>query len=256
VVRKIYLFAFLVFYLNFSGKLEHFELAQRLVRRHAAVFSQPYHPVRSRLRSTQKSRTGRSASSFAFGLWHGTGDVSEHGFEPTFITTTGPLDNDIVLRPFDKCPLYREMKKAPSTKKHYEDYMRKITPGIAKRISRILGLKIKADLIQPIWRVCKAELSTYNESDFCSLFEEDEVLGLELGDDIEAYWEKGPGNAINYEMMCPLIQDILHSITQSIEERDHRHLDLRFAHAETIIPLITILVYFSIFYLFIIYFVM
>eukprot|EP00474_Spongospora_subterranea_P000291 CRZ00749.1 hypothetical protein [Spongospora subterranea] len=225
------------------GMEEQYNLAQRLQQRFPEVFKKPYHPNHCKLRSTQKSRAGRSASAFALGLWHGTGQVTNFKFQPAFIYTTGELDNDIVLRPFDACPVYSKQRKATSTRKQYREYVAKISPeiasGINQRIFNSLEI-IPANIVMVAWKVCKAEMSAIRGSVICDFFSKTDVERLELADDIESYWEKGPGHQINIKIICPLLEDLIESLKKAASHQEmHLHLDLRFAHAETLIPLIS-----------------
>jgi len=97
---------------------------------------------------------------------------------------------------------------------------------------------------------------------FCSFFDEKDVDVMNYINDLSAYWKKGYGFRINYEIACVLMQNIMVSlhaglqsffrcflihthfqdaITQVISSPVDQHslrASLRFAHAETIMPLV------------------
>lgn len=91
-----------------------------------------------------------------------------------------------------------------------------------------------------MWTACTLELSILNDQKhFCSLFSEDAVRVMNYYDDLVAYWEKGYGYDIDYTIACPLMQNFVGSIMQVISSPvdDYaEHANLRFAHAETVMP--------------------
>ena len=59
-----------------------------------------------------------------------------------------------------------------------------------------------------------------------------------------SYYQKGYGLALNYHMACPLLSELITVIKEKVSGDPARAMEvakLRFAHAETIIPLIAIL---------------
>jgi hypothetical protein len=71
-----------------------------------------------------------------------------------------------------------------------------------------------------------------------------QILQLEWADDVELHILKGYGAPINYRMAQALLEDILESMQVAIADR-RSNLDkvselgrLRFAHAETVMPLL------------------
>ena len=54
---------------------------------------------------------------------------------------------------------------------------------------------------------------------------------------------QGYGIPLNYHMACPLASDIANSIAAAAHQApSHYKADLRFAHAETVLPLLALLV--------------
>jgi hypothetical protein len=75
----------------------------------------------------------------------------------------------------------------------------------------------------------------------CSLFTDDDARMLELSDDIDIFFEKGPGREISYRIASPLLADMLTSMLGVIHKTSNTILNARFAHAETLLPLMELL---------------
>ncbi|KAL8119800.1 uncharacterized protein LOC141724472 isoform X2 [Apium graveolens] len=88
------------------------------------------------------------------------------------------------------------------------------------------------------------EASLLNISDqACAMFSPSEVSLLEWTDDLELFMLKGYGNALNYRMGVPLLEDVIESMEQAIKAKDEQRVPgsyekarLRFSHAETLFP--------------------
>lgn len=59
--------------------------------------------------------------------------------------------------------------------------------------------------------------------------------------DLKAYWKKGFGHNLSWEIAAPLLKDIFDSVKQFTEGKNDLVGHFRFAHAETILPLICLL---------------
>lgn len=80
-------------------------------------------------------------------------------------------------------------------------------------------------------------MALFDDSEhFCQLFEESDAKIFEYVNDLSDYWTKGYGNSINYQIACPLLKDIFRDL-----ETENGKASLRFAHAETILPLTSLL---------------
>ncbi|CAF0885776.1 unnamed protein product [Rotaria sordida] len=75
-------------------------------------------------------------------------------------------------------------------------------------------------------------------------FNEEESKWFAYINDAKGFYEKGPsieGTTVTYDMAKPLLTDFFSSVSQCIETNKNIAAYLRFAHAETIIPLATLL---------------
>jgi multiple inositol-polyphosphate phosphatase / 2,3-bisphosphoglycerate 3-phosphatase len=76
---------------------------------------------------------------------------------------------------------------------------------------------------------------------WCSLFTPETVATLDYDDDLKAFYQLAGGYAINYEMASVLLQDIVAVMDQRISGASSIEGAFRFAHAETTLPLMTLL---------------
>lgn len=62
-------------------------------------------------------------------------------------------------------------------------------------------------------------------------------------EDLRSYWVKGYGHRIDYSIACVLMQSLIDAIDEVIEDGPvgpfSQHGNLRFAHAETVMPLLS-----------------
>lgn len=80
-------------------------------------------------------------------------------------------------------------------------------------------------------------------SQWCTLMTESLIVSADYLDDLKAFYELGAGHAINYEMAAVLLQDVFAGLRGRINETNDLHNIINFAHAETTLPLITLLGY-------------
>ena len=93
--------------LTLSGQVEHYNLAQRMIKAWGEPLMQTYQPFTYEFQSTAISRAGSSGTSFAYGMFGESGDLPypKGGFSPIFISSNS-LDQDVELHFFDVCPEY------------------------------------------------------------------------------------------------------------------------------------------------------
>ncbi|ESN90184.1 hypothetical protein HELRODRAFT_182785 [Helobdella robusta] len=64
---------------------------------------------------------------------------------------------------------------------------------------------------------------------------------MEYATDLSAYWWKGPGNKINYQMACEVIVEMIRLFDSILAGKSQELGRFYFSHAETLIPLLNIL---------------
>lgn len=78
---------------------------------------------------------------------------------------------------------------------------------------------------------------------WCSLMDQTFLNHLDYAEDLEAFYEQGAGYKINYEMAAVLLQDIYSFMKKFTTGETSVVANLRFGHAETTLPLMTLLGY-------------
>jgi hypothetical protein len=124
-------------------------------------------------------------------------------------------------------------------------------PGDAQSEWEIDDASMKA-----IWKACQWETLLEidsTRSDWCGLLSNEDIRMLELLGDLDVYWEKGPGLRLPSLIACELLQDVVAKLGRwaavdsspqqpsAAEAEGEATTTLRFAHAETVLPLLGIL---------------
>ena len=151
----------------------------------------------------------------------------------------------------------------------FREWDKKHLPAVASRVRDRMGTTEEALLpsdILDMFETCRMELSVLNVSDnMCDLFDDTDVRLLRLREDLSTYYVKGYGTELSYRVASPLLADLITSMqsvvdgaggvfsffssSSSASSSRHLHLHLhlpqvahlRFAHAETILPLVALL---------------
>ncbi|CAL5365916.1 unnamed protein product [Camellia sinensis] len=144
------------------------------------------------------------------------------------------LSNDVFVKALisSGCTAYRTSQE-PSVLKLKEPTLDEITHALVGRYN----LNFTRQDISSLWFLCKQEASLLNITDqACALFTPSEVVLLEWTDDLELFILKGYGNALNYQMGVPLLEDVVQSMYEEHAPGCYEKARLRFAHAETLLP--------------------
>ena len=225
------------------GEKEHYGIAKRILAKFPDVFlNRPYWNRYYKFISTDKARTAQSAMSFAYGLFEGKGTVGSAKFQPVAVTFSGPEDNDKVLRPSDACPRYEKDIEDGGVLQQYEDFktsseIKKVTEKLEERLNVSGKLELQAE---ELFKLCAFGVLLQDDQSWCSLFEKEDAEVLEYLNDLEAYYEHSYGNELSYQIICPLVGEIVDTIKEFIKERETYGI-FRFAHSESLTSLFTIL---------------
>ncbi|XP_023731145.1 uncharacterized protein LOC111878897 isoform X1 [Lactuca sativa] len=224
-----------------QGEDEMYNLGIRIRERFQELFSDEYHHDVYQIRASQIPRASASAVSFGMGMFSGRGELGV-GKHRAFAVLSESRASDIMLRFHDCCKNYKAYRKQqePAVDKLKEPVLEEITHSLAARY----GLNFTIKDTTTLWFLCKQEASLLDITDqACGLFTNDEVSLLEWTDDLEMFIVKGYGNALNYRMGVPLLQDVILSMEQAIKAKEegyapgsYEKATLRFAHAETLVP--------------------
>ncbi|GMP69507.1 hypothetical protein CsSME_00028737 [Camellia sinensis var. sinensis] len=224
-----------------EGEDELYQLAIRIREKFSQLFNEDYHPDIYAIKATQIPRASASAVAFGMGLFSGRGNLGP-GHHRAFAVTSESRASDRWLRFHDCCQNYKAFRKSqePAVQKLKEPILDEITHALVRRYE----LNFTRQDTSSLWFLCKEEASLLNLTDrACASFTPSEVALLEWTDDLGLFILKGYGNALNYRMGVPLLEDVVQSMEQAIKAKDEEHAPgsyekarLRFAHAETLVP--------------------
>lgn len=181
-------------------------------------------------RSTHVRRAARSGIAFCQGLEADDAAVPFVSMEPR--------RGDGLLRPFQTCAPFVAALKNASQLQH-EAFAAKLFPGIAARLRAQTGVAGLGPADVPLfWETCAYESSLFNVStSFCSLFNESEHHAMAFWVDLATYYRRGYGNPESVHLSRALGREMAAFLTTPSKKRAL----LRFAHAETVMPLLVFL---------------
>ncbi|KAF0884317.1 MINP1 phosphatase, partial [Crocuta crocuta] len=237
-----------------KGRQDMRQLALRLASLFPALFSLENYG-RLQLVTSSKHRCVDSGAAFLQGLW-------EHyhpGLPPPDVADMEcgpPRINDKLMRFFDHCEKFlTEVEKNATALYHVEAF--KTGPEmqtILKKVAATLQVPVNnlnADLIQVAFFTCSFDLAIKGvKSPWCDVFDIDDAKVLEYLNDLKQYWKRGYGYTINSRSSCTLFQDIFQHLDKAIEQKQRSQpvsspVVLQFGHAETLLPLLSLMGYFK-----------
>jgi len=174
--------------------------------------------------------------------------INDKGLTPLAITSASQK-RDRVLRFFDNCPVYKN--SLPETLEEARQYLRDHIETVADHVAQRTGLP-KEDilveaknvtLLESMWDACQSDYVVSGTLDqWCSVFSLDDAKVFEFYDDMVDFYTFGYSNNtvrrdMNVLLAAPLLKDMLdHLNSVNVSELGKPHAALRFAHAETVIP--------------------
>ncbi|XP_054428775.1 multiple inositol polyphosphate phosphatase 1 isoform X1 [Pteronotus mesoamericanus] len=237
-----------------KGRQDMRQLALRLASLFPALFNRENYS-RLQLVTSSKHRCVESCAAFLNGLW-------QHyypGLPPPDVADMecGPLRiNDKLMRFFDHCEKFlTEVEKNDTALYHVEAF--KTGPemqNILRKVAAALQVPVNnlnADLIQVAFFTCSFDLAIKGvKSPWCDVFDTDDAKVLEYLNDLKQYWKRGYGYTINSRSSCTLFQDIFQHLDKAVEQKKRSQpitspVILQFGHAETLLPLLSLMGYFK-----------
>ncbi|RYY05901.1 MAG: histidine-type phosphatase, partial [Sphingobacteriaceae bacterium] len=160
--------------------------------------------------------------------------------KPVITRTT----DDTNLRFYDFSPAYDEFTKSDTIIKTLQNLRQKEHIDLVNKIfaERIFKSSFLQKLSSDQTEIEKAELKTA-DLNFNQLFTCDELARLAVVDAAEDYLNKGPGmdiNGIQVKIAVPLLINFIQTTNEFIDNHKYS-AQLRFAHAETILPFAALL---------------
>eukprot|EP00123_Amoebidium_parasiticum_P011842 comp20932_c0_seq1/m.27957 comp20932_c0_seq1/g.27957 ORF comp20932_c0_seq1/g.27957 comp20932_c0_seq1/m.27957 type:complete len:500 (-) comp20932_c0_seq1:33-1532(-) len=238
-----------------AGEDELYEIAKRMKAAFKEVFFLPYTHRRYEFQETQVSRTSQSGSAFTYGLFEGTGTVGPSKFQPVSIWSDS-LSVDRKLRFYDLCPAYLllhsgsasgDIEKGKKQLQALADFKdSELVASLRQNISNALGFGtnyvINTKELHGVYRACNYDtVHDRKTSPWCELIGEQGLRIMEYHDDLKQWWKKGYGHDTNYKMACTLLSDMFSRIDAKFAGTSELRSFIRFGHAETIMPLVTLL---------------
>jgi len=165
----------------------------------------------------------------------------------SFWTYSHRKSDDKLLRFHDNCPNYQKVKDQSSIEG--DKFLAKYLPIIKLKIQEKLGDHgnnwVTETLVDQMHHACIFDIALENRSDhFCTLFDREDMEILEYADDLKEFYRKANGFEINYRMSCLLITEMINIFELKINGNrkiKHELAKLRFAHGETVIPVLSAL---------------
>lgn len=208
-------------FLTVAGWNELQGIAQRYKAAFPSIFPTTYSPNDYFFRTTYKQRTLASLRGFADGLF------GLNGFER--VEFADVPDPDLLLRPYDNCPLYDEISEDSNEQDAFKEgpeYQEMLT-----QVSSKLGFSgsshLRATEIETLANICKYEQiwNINGTSPMCAAFSVANHQVLEYTEDLDYFYKAGYGHKSHrrlYEnLSCHLMQNLL-SFLQSTAPNDHK----------------------------------
>jgi multiple inositol-polyphosphate phosphatase/2,3-bisphosphoglycerate 3-phosphatase len=190
------------------------------------------------LEHTWKLRTRQSAEAFAYGFFGGV--------QPVHLQSA-PMGSDHVLRFYDNCPAFERGvdKNKSATIEHAQYRSSAQMRSSLARFRRVLSVDEsavdQADL-EAAYAACAFDVAVWGEENhWCALFDDETLLSMDYFHDLKHFYKKGHGNAVAFEIAAPLLQDVVTSMKRRAVGASAVRGHFRFAHAETILPLASLL---------------
>ncbi|KDO34621.1 hypothetical protein SPRG_00684 [Saprolegnia parasitica CBS 223.65] len=202
--------------------------------------SRDYTPAHYVVEHTHVARTKASAIAFANAYFTNATSV-------TYVVK--PAGEDVELRFFDNCPRYlrdvRNNKTAMTIEtKRFEASAR--AKALVDELHRALQLPPTAQLsfseLKTIYDACSYDVALFHDRrTWCRLFSVKALRLLDFYADLKKYYECGTGYEISYAIAAPLLAQMLRTMEAAASNPLGVVGYFRFAHAETVLPLVCLL---------------
>ncbi|XP_008836079.1 multiple inositol polyphosphate phosphatase 1 [Nannospalax galili] len=208
-----------------------------------------------RVVTSSKHRCVDSSAAFLQGLWQ----HYHPGLPPPDVADMDcgpPRINDKLMRFFDHCEKFLTQVERNATALYHVQAF-KTGPemqNILKKVAATLQVPVdnlNADLIQVAFFTCSFDLAIKGvKSPWCDVFDIDDAKVLEYLNDLKQYWKRSYGYTINSRSSCALFQDIFQHLDRAVEQKQRSQpvsspVILQFGHAETLLPLLSLMGYFK-----------
>ncbi len=163
------------------------------------------------------------------------------------ITTVTGRSNSPLMRPFDVDQDYLDFRKAGRWSQPYDDYVKAFIPVTA--LKRVLGEKFpleeddmrEAAIIE--YYVVAGLDAMGLDADESEFFTKEEINSLWSAFNLRQYLQRSANtiSTVPADIASPLLQDIIDGADKFMEGKDNTTVMLRFGHAETLMPLLSLM---------------
>ncbi|KAG3228819.1 hypothetical protein PC129_g624 [Phytophthora cactorum] len=225
-----------------AGKFELWELGVRSLARSGHEKRVMFLKDNYRIAHTHVKRTRDSAIAFVDSFFENPEDVEYIEY---------PKNTDFLLRFFDQCARYqREVKKNQTAQEQLHEFQKShVMAKIALWLKHSFGLKRESIEFSPkdlmaVQSACAFDIALYHHKhQWCSLMSMTFIHSLDYLDDLEQFYWIGAGYKINYEMAAVLLRELVDTMMGRVNGSNTLAGNFFFAHAETTLPLVTLMGY-------------
>ncbi|EQC41244.1 hypothetical protein SDRG_01219 [Saprolegnia diclina VS20] len=214
-------------------------LGDRVRQKFGLGFQARYDETAYLFEHTWKTRTAQSAQAFAHGFFRGD--------EAAVAYQVAPKGRDVELRFFDNCPQFTAAVDNNSTAwSEYASFP--ASPSMQANVDEFRSAlqlpSLTASDLDAAYEACAFDVAVHHRHDrWCSLFGVDLLESMEYYKDLKSYYKKSYGNPLAHEIAAPLLSSMLSGLADVRDRKGQRQGHFRFAHAETILPLSSLLGY-------------
>ncbi|XP_043568317.1 multiple inositol polyphosphate phosphatase 1b isoform X2 [Chiloscyllium plagiosum] len=231
------------------GTAEMVRLAKRLAAQFPTLFTaRCYRESRLKFVTSSKHRCVNSTRSFIQGVESHLSLRDQAGGQWEV--------NDRLLRFFDHCQKFINRVENNNTALHQVELFKRgpEMERVMRNMGKKLGISPEAlttNMVEATFYLCTYEFILKGiVSPWCDVFEKEDVEVLEYLGDLKQYWKRSYGYKINGLSSYKLFQDLFHYMDQTIEESERNQsishtAVIRFGHAETLLPVLTLMGYFK-----------
>ena len=169
----------------------------------------------------------------------GRGEFGPDKFQPV------ALEFSSNIRFYENCEYFEKISGTDEWLREYYAFqkgpeMMKVKENLERRLKLAGKLELTVDNVQALFRLCVFGVLTDNDKTWCDLFDLDDLRVIEYLTDLKQYYEDSYGHEMNYQISCPLVEDIMKNLEEFTKEKKPRGI-FRFGHSQTVLPLMSVL---------------
>lgn len=213
--------------LQYQGQMDLLEIGQRFKKRYP-TFLRGQDRTAFSFRSTEARRTQESAA------WYGRGLLDAE---------VRPVSDDELLKFYAFCPAWdRAVDTNASARAEVTKFQEgSVVKAALERVSHRLGFlkTLSYEEVDLLWEACRYDQAwdPNVEGTWCAAFDQEALQAFEYRADLKYYYVGGYGNAMDLQLGCPLVKDLVDKLS-AFERGDTasatRKGDVYFTHSTAI----------------------